>query len=212
MTPLKSRVLTLAVLAAAAAVLAACETAPLAPTPSTPRAPPPPPPPPTPAEEFAWSTVRGNNSLTIQLAYQPSAAQTWGCAGLTQALMPETSYSRGRMMTLYGSGERAIRTTTDVRARSAANPDTESGQFVKTAPCDAQDNFTFNALPDGAYYVIAQVLQIRPANTAASMVIMQRVEVAGGQAIRMTLPQGATRAPAPPPPPPAPPARPRRTQ
>ena len=195
---MKTRVLTLIALAAVGAALAACESAPLTPPPLEPRAaPPPPPPPPTPAEEFAWSTARGNNSLTIALAYQPAAGQLWGCAGLAEALMPETSYSRGRMMTLYGSAERSIQPVAQVRARSAANPDTESGRFVKTATCDALDTFTFPGLADGAYFVIAQVKQTRPPGVGATMVIMQRVEVGGGRAVRMTLPQGAERAPAP---------------
>jgi hypothetical protein len=205
-----SRVLKIALIAAAAAVLAACESMPIvAPMPQRP--PPPPPPPPTPAEEFAWSTVRGPNSLTVTVAFQAAPGQGWTCAGLPEALMPETSYSRGRIMSLYGSAERALQTTAQVRARSAANPGADYGQFVKSAPCDAQDTFTIAGLPDGAYYVIARVRQTRPAGQTGDIVIMQRVELSRGQAMRITLPEGAGRAAAPPPPPAAP-ARPRRTQ
>lgn len=205
---MKSRVLNIIAATAAATLLAACETMPVYPTtvarPAQP--PPPPPPPPTPAEEFAWSTVRGGNSLTVAIAYQPAAGQQWSCTGLTEALMPETSYSRGRMVSLYGSAERALQTVAAVRARSAANPGADYGQFVKTAPCDAQDNFTLAALPDGAYFVIARVKQTRPAGATGEMVIMQRVELSGGRAVRMTLPQGgAGHAAAPPAPAPAPP-------
>src|SRR4051812_42605719 len=75
----------LIVLAAAAAVglLAACETVPVAPVIARPAPPPPPPPPPpTPAEEFAWSTGRGPNTLTVAINYQPAAGQAWSCTGL----------------------------------------------------------------------------------------------------------------------------------
>ena len=168
-----------------AALLAACETTPAYP----PAPPPPPPPPPTPAEEFAWSTVRGANTLVVNVAYEPTAGQAWTCSGLTEALMPETSYSRGRIMALYGSIERAVQTVGQVRTRSAANPGADYGQFVKTAPCDAQNTATFAALPDGAYFIIAQVRPARPPGAAAEMVVMQRVELAGGQAVRITLPQ-----------------------
>jgi len=202
----KRRALTIALAAAGAALLAACQTAPIAPPPYRP--PPPPPPPPTPAEEFAWSTARGANNLTVQLSFQAAPGQQWSCAGFAEALMPETSYSRGRMMALYGSAERAVQTVAQVRTRSAANPGADYGQFVKTAQCDAQDNFTFTDLPDGAYYVIARVKQVRPAGQAGEMVIMQRVELSRGQTIRMVLPQGPGRAIAPPPPPtPPPPSR-----
>jgi hypothetical protein len=193
---LKSRVLSLAALGLAGALLAACEEMPLTPPPLTP--PPPPPPPPTPAEEFAWSTQHGNNALAVTMAYRPGG-QLWSCAGQTEALMPETSYSRSRILTLYGSAERAVLDTTTVRARSAANTGADYGQYVRTAACDAQDMFSFTGLPDGAYFVIAQVHQVRPANPAGQKVVMQRVEVAGGQPVRLVLPTGG-RAPPPPPP------------
>ena len=186
----------------AASLLAACATT--APPPRAPVAPPPPPPPPTPAEEFSWSTGRGANSIGVVIAYRPSAAETWSCAGQAVALMPETSYSRGRMIALYGSADRALQTVAQVRARSAANPGPDYSQFVRSTACDAQDNFGFAALPDGAYFIIARVRQTRPANGGGEMVIMQRVELQGGAPIRMTLPQGMP-APAPAPAAPRPP-------
>lgn len=173
----------------AACVLAACATSnpplrgPIAP-------PPPPPPPPTPAEEFSWSTGRGANSMTVTIAYRPNAAEAWSCAGQAVALMPETSYSRGRMMALYGSADRSLQTVAQVRARSAANPGPDYSQFVRSTSCDPQDSFAFTALPDGAYFIIARVRQVRPANATGEMVIMQRVELRGGAPIRMVLPQG----------------------
>jgi hypothetical protein len=196
---LKSRVAAFTALALAAGLLAACESAPITPPPLSPRAPPPPPPPPSPAEEFAWSTVPGNNSLTVTLAYQPAAGQVWGCSGLAEALMPETSYSRSRIAALYGSAERAVQTVGEVRTRSAANPGADYGQFVKTAACDAQNVASFANLPNGAYFIIAQVRPPRPPGAAPEMVIMQRIELSGGQAVRITLPQMAGPAPARPP-------------
>jgi hypothetical protein len=183
-----SRASTITVTVAAAALLAACATGS---TPYTAGPPPPPPPPPTPAEEFAWSTARGANTLTVQVAYQPASGQQWTCSGFPEALMPETSYSRARIVSLYGSAERAIQTVAVVRTRSAANPGADYGQFVKTATCDAQDSFTVANLPSGAYFVIARVKPVRPAVGQGEMVIMQRVELTGGQAVRITLPQGA---------------------
>jgi hypothetical protein len=138
--------------------------------------------------------VKGNNSLTVTVAYQPAATQTWHCTGLAMALMPETSYSRGRMLTLYGSAERAVRSTAEVRSRSAANPDNESARFVKSTTCDANDSFSFANLPDGAYFIIAPVRETRPAN-GGSMVVMQRIQLSGGQAMRITIPQGSARVP-----------------
>jgi hypothetical protein len=189
----KRRVLTLLSIPAAALALAACQT----PTPPPPAPPPPPravappPPPPTPLDEFAWSQRPGPNSLIGLIQYRPGANQTWTCAGQSVALTPETSYSRSRMATLYGSPERALQSVGAVRSRSAANPGLDYSRFVQTTTCDAQDGFSFRQLPDGAYFIIARVRQTRPAGAGGDMVIMQRVELRGGAAVRMVLPQGA---------------------
>ena len=184
------RALPVIVATVAAALMAACATTPPpAPLPPPPR-PAPPPPPPTPLEEFSWSARPGQNSLSGAVAYRPAAGQVWSCAGQSIALTPETSYSRGRMVALYGSADRALQTVASVRARSAANPGLDYAQFVRSTSCTAQESFSFTALPDGAYYIIARVRQTRPVATGDGMVIMQRVELHGGQAIRLTIPQG----------------------
>ena len=95
-------------------------------------------------------------------------------------------------MALYGSADRSLQTVAQVRARSAANPGADYSQFVRSTACDPSDTFTFSELPDGAYFLIARVRQTRPANGGGEMVVMQRVELSGGRAVRLTLPQGVT--------------------
>lgn len=191
--------------AASAALVTACETAPKPPPPRAVVAAPTPPPPPTPAEEFAWSTQPGPNTLIARVAYQPVVGEVWSCAGLAVALMPETSYSRSRMQALYGSAQGSIQPVAQVRARSAANPGADYSQFVKSANCDAADTFTVANLPDGNYFAIVRVRQTRPA-APNEIVIMQRIGVRGGGPTRLTLPIGAP--PPRPAPAPATPARP----
>jgi hypothetical protein len=153
--------------------------------------PPPPPPPPTPIEEFAWSRQKGANVLLARISYRPRGSQRWSCAGQSVGLTPETSYSRDRIASLYGSPISAIQTVSQVRARSsAAGPGLDYGQFVRSTTCDPQDRFAFQELPDGAWFVIARV---RPVNaqgqpTAEGVVVMQRVEIRGGQTRQLDLP------------------------
>lgn len=188
------RILPVLIAVAGAALTAACETtsAPTTPRPAARTAPAPPPPPPTPADEFAWSTRPGPNTLIARVAYQPATNEQWTCAGLAVALMPETSYSRSRMQALYGSAQGSIQPVAQVRARSAANPGADYSQFVKSANCDTADTFTVSSLPDGNYFAIVRVRQIRPssAGPANEIVIMQRVEVRGGGPTRVALPFG----------------------
>lgn len=198
------RVLPVLSAAALAALLASCATPPPPPRPLPPPRPvAPPPPPPTPLEEFAWSERPGTNSLLGNISYRPAGAAVWSCSGQSVALTPETSYSRGRMITLYGSADRALLPVAEVQNRSRANPGLDYSRFVDSTSCDPQDNFAFRDLPDGAYFIIARIRQVRPPGNANDMVVMQRIELNGGAAVRIVLPQGAA-----PPRPPAPPARP----
>ncbi len=125
--------------------------------------------------------------------YQAAPGETWSCAGFDQALMPETSYSRGRISALYGSADRAVRSVAEVRARSAANAGPDFAQFVRQATCDGQNSFTFRDLPNGAYFVIARMRPVRPAG-GGEVAIMQRVELRGGETVRVVLPQAGGRA------------------
>ncbi len=203
-----------------AAALSACATVqPQRPSYPVNRPAEPPPPPPTPLDEFAWSTARGANVLLATVSYRPRAGERWSCSGQSVGLTPETSYSRNRIATLYSATDRAVQTVAAVRTRSAANAGLDYGQFVRSTTCDARDSFSFQELPDGAWFLIVRVRPVSAAGQPAGdgVVVMQRVEVRGGVTRQITLPTAqpaaATAAPAAPParrpapPPPPPPQR-----
>jgi hypothetical protein len=149
---------------------AACATAPMAPM-----APFPPPSnnmvfieaPYTPAD-YSWSAARGHNGI------RGSSPAGHTCAGATVGLTPDGPYSRERILRLYGSAVRADRTVADIRAKTITNDNPDLARFVRRAKCDAAGRFAFDALPDGGYFLIAQVAGPVP------LALMRHVNLRGG--------------------------------
>ena len=184
---------------AAAALLAGCDTpqfggpGPVAgypPPPPPPRFGPPPPPPRDgfDVDAFAWSAAPGGNAVIGRVLYHSASGALWSCVGQTVALIPRVRYSAQRMRVLYGSDDHAIAPFADVKARDAASPGVDYGRFVRTAVCDARNGFVFSHLPDGGFFVIARSRPRRGPAAEDGVVVMQRVDVRDGAALRITLP------------------------
>lgn len=153
---------------------AACATAPMAPPPG-------PPPgqihieaPYSPAD-FTWSTAAGRNGI------RGSSPVGHSCAGSTVGLTPDGPYSRERILKLYGSAVRADRPVAAIRAKTITNDNLDLARFVRRARCDAQGRFAFDGLPDGGYFLIAQVTGSEP------LALMRHVNLRGGDIERVGL-------------------------
>lgn len=170
----------LVLIAAAAMALVSCEEAPLGPVGFS--APPSlgdqtlPPASPFNPQDFAWSTGRGPDSVTGILAYRRNGAP-YNCTGEDVLLIPETAWSRRRMIILYGSANMAAIPVSIVRARTPSAPPGDYARFVRRTRCDPQGRFDFQDLPDGAWYVVTVA---RPSDPAGEpMALTRRVELHG---------------------------------
>ena len=145
------------------------------------------PPPPNPmiavfnATDFAWSTMAGTNEIQGQVNYV-GGARSWTCAG-SVGLTPETAWTRQRFQTLYGSSERAALPAAVIRARTVAEASDDYRAFVRNTTCDSSGRFSFEGLPDGAWFVIAPVTS----DGAEPVVLMRRVVTRGGRVTRVSL-------------------------
>ena len=128
------------------------------------------------------NVVRGRALLSRE-----SFART--CAGSDVNLIPDSAYARQLMTRMFGGLNGGLLTTIET---GVARPDerTRYAVAIKTTRCDGQGYFTFKDVPDGAYYVIANVIWPTaghvPANWRADD-LMRRVEVAGGQSREILL-------------------------
>lgn len=128
-------------------------------------------------QDFAWSTVPGRASIQGALGYRAGQVR-YGCQGGDVVLTPETPWSRRRMTILYGSPVSAAVPVATVRARTPSAPSGDYAAFVRHASCDAANKFTFNGLPDGAWFVITVAKPVGGAGEPVA--VMRRVETRGG--------------------------------
>jgi hypothetical protein len=169
--------------ATASLLLAACEETPMGL--EGPPSPPPPPggyaalPPPTTfnSQDFVWSTAPGDASLSGTFAYHRGPGR-YICQGEDVLLIPETAWSRRRMIILYGSANSAAIPVSIVRARSPTAPSGDYARYVRRTTCDGDNHFVFRDLPPGPWYVVTVG---RPADGQGEQIaVTRRVELQDG--------------------------------
>jgi len=129
------------------------------------------------SHDFAWSTIPGTGAITGMLAFRESGAR-YSCQGGDVLLTPETAWSRRRMIILYGSAIAAAVPASIVRARTPPTSPPDYPRFVRRTTCDASNHFTFEGLPDGAWFVITVG---KPTDRPGEpMAVTRRVETHGG--------------------------------
>jgi hypothetical protein len=129
------------------------------------------------SRDFAWSTSPGTGAISGALAYRQGGAH-YSCQGGDVLLTPETAWSRRRMIILYGSALAAAAPVSIVRARTPSAGTGDYARFVRRTTCDAANHFSFEGLPDGAWFVITVGKPVeRPGEP---MAVTRRVETHGG--------------------------------
>jgi hypothetical protein len=129
------------------------------------------------AQEFAWSTAPGNGSIAGTFAFRRGPVR-YICQGEDVLLIPETPWSRRRMLILYGSASAAAIPVSIVRARSPSAPTGDYARYVRRTTCDADNRFAFEGLPVGAWFVVTVG---RPAEGPGEPIaVTHRVEMGGG--------------------------------
>jgi len=134
------------------------------------------------AQDFAWSTVPGQNRVDGALVMRVGQTR-YTCTGSTVILMPETPWTHRRVEVLYGSATSATVPVETVRARTPPSPP-EFGRYVRSSACVA-DRFTFTALADGAWYIIT--LARPPMPGGQQVAVMRRVETRGGRPTQVVM-------------------------
>jgi hypothetical protein len=135
--------------------------------------------------DFAWSTAAGKGRIDGQLTYGQKGA-VFTCAGSDVVLTPETPWVRTRMTILYMSADKAALPAVQVRQRTPPERSQDYSNFVKRTKCDAANKFSFQGLPDGAWFVIT-VAKPAVAGSTLDMAVMRRVTIKNGAAITVKL-------------------------
>ena len=126
------------------------------------------------------ATISGQNTIRGRAILTRGGSVT--CAGSDVNLLSDSVPVRTLMTEMFGSlNGGLLKTEADVHQRQDA---LRYAVASKTTRCDGQGYFTFKGVPDGTYYVVANVIWPTHGQAPAAWLggdLMQRVEVTGGQ-------------------------------
>jgi hypothetical protein len=138
--------------------------------------------------EVAWFNAPGRNTIKGSAVMRTVGGDVRTCAGADANLVPDSTYARARMQTMFGGLERGLLSARSGFTWSGTDPRYQAAS--RTTTCDPQGFFTFEAVPDGTYYVTAKVVWGVPTQYFTSWqggYVMQRVEVRGGETRQVVL-------------------------
>jgi len=153
---------------------------------------PPPPPPltlvgPFDPSEVKWSEKPGRNTVSGFAVLRTAGGQARTCAGLKAYLIPDSEYAREHMRKLFDALDEGTRSV-----ENAPTFEPTEAQYVaamRTTRCDGQGYFSFEHVPDGAWYVATSVVWfVSPMVPPQGSYMMQRVQVRRGQTVKLALP------------------------
>jgi hypothetical protein len=104
------------------------------------------------ASEVSWSRYDGENTLMGSVEYFPTlTGEAASCAGTTVVAVPKSRYATHRMYQVYENAEGGESINIPTTA------DSEYVKYVKFAECDVNNEFTFEKLATGTWYIITGV-------------------------------------------------------
>lgn len=141
--------------------------------------------------EVAWAKGEGANRISGNAVLRTVGGEARTCAGLDAWLVPVSTYANARMSAMFGSLQRGYLAADSGFQFKSTDPSYVAA--AKNRKCDAQGNFTFGQVPDGDYFVTAEVTWSAPGQYGLSSqggVLMERVSVKGGESKELVLTAG----------------------
>jgi hypothetical protein len=140
-------------------------------------------------KEVAWFSGTGTNSLAGTAIVRSDSGSVKTCAALPVMLFPVSAYAVERMRALYGNDEEGFNPIVGGRPADFADDDPRYLAAARTLRCDARGRFAFGALPDGDYFLVAQVTwkEGRYLVLEQGGYLMQRVHVQTGESKNVLL-------------------------
>lgn len=129
--------------------------------------------------EVSFAAGSGTNTIAGDGFVRTRTGEIRHCGGLEVSLVPDSTYARERLNTIYGNTIEGYRNVSDTGVRFSHN-DPRYFASHRVSRCDAKGHFRFERVPDGTYYVITSVHFSDPYSHRSGGTLMRRVIVAGG--------------------------------
>lgn len=139
--------------------------------------------------EMAWALGAGTNTVNGFAVLRTVGGEARTCAALPVRLIPDSPLARERMMGLYLSTSQGTNPAAG-RKYDEATTDPNYVAHSRETRCDGQGNFSFEKVPNGVWYVVAGV--VWSASPRSGVLeggsMMKRVELKGGETVKVALP------------------------
>jgi hypothetical protein len=141
-------------------------------------------------EEAAFSKLPGNQTVSGQGFLRQAGGGVVTCAGSEVSLVPNTSYGREMISTIYGNASSGYKPFALIPHIESASK-TQYFADRKQVRCDAQGNFAFRNVPNGDYFVTTLVRWMVPVSAYTTNheggILMRAVSVRGTDATDVIL-------------------------
>lgn len=144
-------------------------------------------------QEVAWAMATGNNTLRGSARMHEPGGEWRTCAGASVAVLPDSAYTRARLIGLYGSEAGGRNDMSPGAMRRVDDADPRFAKVARLSTCDIRGAFHFSGLADGTWYVTTSIVWRTRGNDPASQTgaaLMQRVTLDGGRTVSVTLSPG----------------------
>jgi hypothetical protein len=125
----------------------------------------------------------GANSIAGNAFLRQAGGGVVSCAGSPVVLVPATAYATERILAIYQSAEGGL-------AYRSVKFQPESQEFAaltRKTSCDSAGNFTFDAVADGDFYLVTQVVWMLGSYNRQGGVLARRITVSGGKVTRIVM-------------------------
>lgn len=140
-------------------------------------------------DEVKWVKEAGNSSVSGKAFLKLKDGALKGCSGFGVELLPVAKYSNERIFKTYGNNDQGQVLLEDNPPKFT--PDAEGyHEMVIKSVCNEHDEFAFDNVPSGAYYVIAFIIwDVKDENGASKSGggVMKRIHVAPNSENRIEL-------------------------
>lgn len=136
------------------------------------------------SSEYKYSETKpmlekGKNTIKGSALWRQSGGGVVTCAGNLVTLIPKTSYSTERFISIYGNDMAGI---SPIGNKVQFSPENlEYQQHRLNTQCDAQGYFAFENVADGDFFVMTAIVWAAGPHNPQGGAIMKSVSVNGGE-------------------------------
>ncbi len=131
-------------------------------------------------DDVKWVKAAGNSSIQGKAFIKLKNKETKGCAGFGVELLPAATYANERILKTYGNNDHGQILMEDNPPKFTPDAKEYHDMVIKTK-CNTNNEFTFNNISAGEYYVIGFIIWDKNENgktVKAGGGVMKKVKVA----------------------------------